>query len=252
MRTDEHIARLRDEGRRLVDLVETADLTATVPTCPEWTVGELARHVGRVHRWATAYVRDAIPDAMSAEQEELTWGRMPEDKELPEWLRDGHHALVAALQAAPENLECFTFLPAPSALAFWARRQHHETTIHRVDAQRSVPSLTADDRVPAASAVDGVDELLCGFFSRRRNRLRSTDPQSLAVVATDTDAAWMVYFGPEGSWAELSTFPDGADASVRGTAESLYIGLWNRGELEFEGDPELISRWRELARVRWS
>src|SRR5262249_50429902 len=108
------------------------------------------------------------------------------------------------------------------------------------------------DDVPVQSAVDGVDELLCGFFSRRRNRLRSTDPRSLAVVATDTEAAWIVSFGPEGSWAESTTFPNGTDASVRGTAEALYIGLWNRGELEFEGDPELIAMWRQLAQVRWS
>jgi uncharacterized protein (TIGR03083 family) len=196
-------------------------------------------------------VQNAIADAMSAEQEEASWGAMPDDSGLAEWLRQGHRNLVATLDAAPENLECFTFLPAPSPLAFWARRQHHETAIHRVDVQRSLKA-PADDAIPAQSAADGVDELLCGFLSRRRNRLRSMEQRTLSVLASDLDAAWTVYFGPEGSWAEASTVVDGADASVRGSAEALYVGLWNRGELEFDGDPELIGMWRELARVRWS
>lgn len=32
-------------------------------------------------------------------------------------------------------VDCWTFLDAPSPLAFWARRQAHETAIHRADAQ---------------------------------------------------------------------------------------------------------------------
>ena len=35
----------------------------------------------------------------------------------------------------PTTCECWTFLPAPSPRAMWARRQAHETAIHRVDAQ---------------------------------------------------------------------------------------------------------------------
>ncbi len=33
-------------------LVDSADLTRTVPTCPDWTLRQLATHVGRAHRWA--------------------------------------------------------------------------------------------------------------------------------------------------------------------------------------------------------
>ena len=62
-------------------------------------------------------------------------GRGPADAGLIAAYRDGHAALVAALRDADPDLECATFMPAPSPLAFWARRQAHETAIHRYDAQ---------------------------------------------------------------------------------------------------------------------
>ena len=59
-------------------------------------------------------------------------------RRTPTWpagSRQGCADLVAALAAAPDDLECWTFLPAPSPRAMWARRQAHETAIHRVDAE---------------------------------------------------------------------------------------------------------------------
>src|SRR5207253_4063893 len=58
--------------------------------------------------------------------------KWPADAALLAWFRDGHAALVGTLESAPPDLKCFTFLPAPSALAFWARRQAHETGIHQI------------------------------------------------------------------------------------------------------------------------
>ena len=34
------------------DAIVGADLTAPVPTCPEWTVRDLVTHVGSGHRWS--------------------------------------------------------------------------------------------------------------------------------------------------------------------------------------------------------
>ena len=49
--------------------------------------------------------------------------------------------LIEALDSASPDLEAWTFLPAPSPLAMLARRQAHETAIHRYDAESA-----ADDR----------------------------------------------------------------------------------------------------------
>jgi hypothetical protein len=61
----------------------------------------------------------------------------PGDDELPGWFREGHASLVRVLEAADPDMTCWTFLDAPSSVAFWARRQAHETAIHRVDAEQA-------------------------------------------------------------------------------------------------------------------
>lgn len=40
-----------------------ADVTAAVPSCPDWTVRDLVAHLGTVNWWAGQTVRDATPDA---------------------------------------------------------------------------------------------------------------------------------------------------------------------------------------------
>src|SRR5262249_34920297 len=138
---------------------------------------------GEVHRWATAIVRDRLqrPDVP-----EPVW---PDDDELVSWFRDGCAALVGVLEGADADLDCFAFLPAPSPVHFWARRQAHETGIHRADAEGAVGLVTQFD---AGVAVDGIEEMLYGFASRSRSKLRSPAPVTLGMTTTDADAAWRV------------------------------------------------------------
>lgn len=166
----DHVAVLASEGALMRAAVARGDLDGVVPSCPDWTVRELARHLGRVHRWAAANVELARPTPLTDEEQEAAWGAMPSDGELADWYRDAHARLISALTAAPADIACWSFLPAPSPLAFWARRQAHETAIHRIDAQQATGAV---DPVPADFALDGIDELLCGFYGRPGRRLRS-------------------------------------------------------------------------------
>jgi len=250
MQIQEHVAALRREGELLAKAAEVAAPGDRVPTCPDWTVRELVRHVGRVHRWAGTYVREARSSAMSPDEEEQAWGPMPDDAGLASWFRDGLGTVVQALEQAPQDLECWSFLPAPSPLAFWARRQAHETAIHRADAESACGEVTGHE---VDFAVDGVDELLVGFFSRPRNRLRSDATRTLAVTATDADASWLIHIGPDGGRAERGVRQ--ADCELRGPASDLYLGLWNRrsvDDLETAGDVTLLELWREKATVHWA
>lgn len=252
MRTDEHIAFLRAQGDQLVTLLSGADLDTKTPTAPDWTLGELARHTGRVHRWAGTTVRDAVDHEPTEDEQAEWWGAMPADPEVVGWVQAGLDLLVGTLSTAPPDLACWSFLPAPSPLAFWARRQAHETTIHRVDAEVAVTGMVGEP-VPAEFAVDGVNELLLGFYGRPRNRARSEQPRTLGLIATDTDAAWLIRLTPDGARNEQVT-PDAAaaaDATVSAPAHALYIGLWNRGPLEPAGDPAALELWRQLARIVW-
>lgn len=250
MRIEDHIAALRHEGHLLVAAVARADLDAVPATCPEWSVRELAHHMGRVHRWAATYVGGARPTMMSPEEDERCWGPMPSDANLVDWLRTGHADLVTALEQAPADLQCWSFLAAPSPRAFWARRQAHETSIHRVDAQGVLGSV---DAVAPSFAADGIDELLLCFFSRPRNRLRLPEPRRLVVTATDAGLSWMVHIGPDGARAERGSGP--ADAEIAGPAAELYYALWNRrplASLDLAGDKELVDVWQAKARILWT
>jgi uncharacterized protein (TIGR03083 family) len=244
----EHIEALQREGDLLATTVAGMDPDTPIPTCPDWVMRDLVRHVGSVHRWAAAHVaqRRAEPiDAVDA-----VVGELPGDDRLVDWFREGHAALVATLQGAEPDVACWTFLPAPSPLAFWARRQAHETGIHRVDAESPGGSITA---FRPAAAVDGIDELLFGFASRRGGRLRADPARTLHLHCTDVEGEWLVRIGPEGG-AEVSREHAKGDCAVRGSASDLYLLVWNRrgrDGLQVFGDDAILDLWRESLRVRW-
>jgi uncharacterized protein (TIGR03083 family) len=248
-----HIEAIRHEGELMARATAQTDPDAYVPTCPEWAARDLVRHMGGVHRWATGYVADRRTNVWDVDLDEVV-GTWPEDAALAGWLREGCSTLADALAAAPDDLECWTFLPAPSPRAMWARRQAHETAIHRVDAE--LASRTAVTAFAPAFAADGVDELLTCFVPRRSTKLVAESEATLLVQCTDNDAGWVLRIGPGG----VSTAPapgggkDG-DCSVGGTATDLYGALWSRSgpeELTIRGDTAVLELFLDTVHVRWS
>ncbi|GGS78369.1 hypothetical protein GCM10010156_41320 [Planobispora rosea] len=241
---------MRDAGVRMAEAASQAGLDAPVPTCPGWTVRDLLGHTGGVHRWATAYVATGKAEPFT-DEEETEFFSCPADDTLISWFRDGHAALVGTLEQADPDLACWAFLRAPSPLAFWARRQAHETTIHRVDAESATGKITPID---PALAADGVDELFDGFYARPRGRLVADPPVSLAVRATDRAASWTIRVEPDGRTVTPGARDD-ADCVISGPAAELYLLLWNRadaGGLDVRGDRDVLALWREKARILWS
>lgn len=242
MEIPEHLAVLRVEGDRLAAAAARTRLDTPLPTCPRWRMRDLLRHIGEVHRWATVVVAERRTQPAG----ERT-GPWPQDAALVEWFREGHRQLVAALESAPADLACWTFLRAPSPLAFWARRQAHETAIHRADAESPAGEMTP---VTAATAVDGIDELLRGFLSRRGSRLRTDPPRTLHLRADDARAGWLVVLGEHG--VEVREEGVTAACEVVGAASDLYLLLWNRRGpegLTVRGDAGVLDAWRETVRI---
>ncbi|MEU0980628.1 maleylpyruvate isomerase family mycothiol-dependent enzyme [Streptomyces griseus] len=249
MQIAEHIASLSGEGRLLAAAAERAGPGASVPTCPGWQIRHLLRHTGMVHRWAAALVAEGRTTYQPAGTEPALDGT-----ELLDWFRAGHRRLVSTLEEAPADLDCWTFMPAPSPLAFWSRRQLHETTVHRVDAESALGGALTP--VSAGRAVDGIDELLIGFHARPTSKVRSTKPRVLRVRATDTDATWTVRISQDPPRAVRSEAGAGADDDVdcelSGTAEGLYLALWNRlplTALTLRGDRSVARIWTDNSAV---
>ncbi|MER5203424.1 maleylpyruvate isomerase family mycothiol-dependent enzyme [Streptomyces sp. NPDC002825] len=248
MKITEHIEALDAAGRGLADAAAEAGLDAEVPTCPGWQVRDLVRHTAMVHRWATTFVAEGRTEFHPGDGETALDG-----EELLTYFREGHARLVAALRAAPETLECWSFLPAPSPLAFWARRQAHETTVHRADAESALP--TGPGPVDPAVAADGVDELFVAFHARDRSRVHTPEPRTLRVRATDTGDVWTVHLSPTAPpRTERGTTPP-ADTELTGPAARLYLTLWNRLPLDsitLAGDEDLARLWRETSAITWN
>lgn len=242
-----HIHALDEQGRALATAVGDAGMAAAVPTCPGWTVRRLVEHLGKVHRWAATYVREGRAAFGGGSARMAT---PPPVDDLLDWFVEGHAALVGSLRAAPADLDCWTFLRAPSPLAFWARRQAHETAIHRADADAACGVVPTYE---AAFAEDGIGELLEGFYSRKGGSLLADPPCSLLVVPTDVDSRWHVAINPDGRRVTVDANAP-ADCTIRGSAADLYLLLWNREpakQPEVTGDLAVMRLWRERARVRW-
>ncbi|MFI5685344.1 maleylpyruvate isomerase family mycothiol-dependent enzyme [Streptomyces sp. NPDC051636] len=244
MDTAEYLRTLDREGRLLAAAAAEAGTAAKVPTCPEWQVRDLLRHTGAVHRWAAGFIADGLTEPRPI-------GDAPDldGDQLVTWYRDGHRRLVDALADASPDTACWTFHPAPcpSPLVFWTRRQAHETTVHRYDAE-SARDGTASP-IATEFAVDGIDELLRGFHARPRSRVRTEAPRVLRARALDANAVWTVRLS-ERPPATSRDESGEAETELAGPADRLYLALWNRLPVPtVTGDTALGALWREKSAI---
>jgi uncharacterized protein (TIGR03083 family) len=248
MEMHEHVTWLRRDGELLAAATEAGGPDAEVPTCPGWKIRDLVHHVGGIHRWATGYIAEQRAERVDARLAEVV-GAWPDDQDLVEWFRAGHARLVETLETSDPAVACWSFLPAPSPLAFWARRQAHETAIHRVDAESALGSITPCD---PAFAADGIDEMLFGFAARPRRDIPTTSRRTMALHAPDAGRSWLVRIDPDR--VESSSEGGEADFDVSAPASDLYMVLWNRRAVDglaVTGDRGALALWQETIRIRW-
>jgi uncharacterized protein (TIGR03083 family) len=246
---DVYLKHIAQQSEALRAAAVAAGPEAPVPTCPGWTVHDLVRHVARVHGWAgIALLADpagappARPSPPQGWDELLTW-----------W--DGRSAaLIATLGERGPHAPAWVFTPTgPRIAAFWARRQAHETAIHRLDAEHahvgsdlptSVPTLVYDTEF----AADGIDEALTVSILLRALRVPITVQGVVLFHAADAGHAWMMHLHPGkppvvGSPADHPAID--ADATVVGTADAVYRAVWGRPSTAVRGgDQALIDALR--------
>jgi uncharacterized protein (TIGR03083 family) len=255
MEITEHITAVGQEAKLFAEAAEQGGLDVEVPSCPGWNMRELLRHLSEIHLWAAGIIAERTtklwPDDISEHTE--SWPDLavfwPDDNELVNWYLDTNANLVSTLESALPDLDCPTFLPAPSPRAMWARRQAHETAIHRFDAENAAGIASGFN---PAFASDGIDEMLMGF-APRRDEFPLERTKAMLFNATDTDDRWLVTLGPDGISTTRGDGP--ADVTVSGVASDIYLAVWNRGEdsdVTVTGESELLETWHNNNRIRWS
>ena len=247
---DLYYAEIAASTATLAAVVDSADPDLAIPTCPDWTLRQLATHLGRAQRWATEIV--AARSDKFIEFRSVPDGKLPADKtEHGRWLTAGAARLVGTLRDAGDD-RVWTF-GTMSPASYWARRMSHEVMVHSADAHIAVGAPIA---MPAELAADAIDEWLIVMgpllADQPDRRLAALPPgRSLRVQATDQDLAvpgeWLITH-PDGQGLRVSQEPGEADATLSGHAADVLLVLVGRRPasdkaVNITGDQELLTSW---------
>ncbi|MFI7205387.1 maleylpyruvate isomerase N-terminal domain-containing protein [Micromonospora aurantiaca (nom. illeg.)] len=233
-----------DRSAAFRDAVAAApDLDAPVLTCPEWTLFDLARHIGEGRRsWAATVAAGpgasgrAAPGGPGAPRERTA---------LRDWLAESTEQLLVALRDAGPDRGCWTWWDtsqSPQTCGAVARHQLQEIAVHTYDAQLTVG---APQPLPVEVALDGVEDFL--FTCCATSVAWPYEPAVLDYHVTE-GGSWRTRLSPEG--ARVTRLPAGAgaepaDTAARSTAGDLVLAFYGRiplDSLAIEGDRRVLDR----------
>ncbi|MGC2167495.1 MAG: maleylpyruvate isomerase family mycothiol-dependent enzyme [Acidimicrobiales bacterium] len=228
------------EVDRFADGYASADRSARVPSCPDWSVQDLARHLGTIHRWATTLVAERASARISR-------ANMLFDDDVidDQWIREGGEALVEVLRAADPDESMWAW-GVDQHVRFWSRRQLHETFVHRLDLELATGTLSVVD---PDVALDAVDEFLA-------NMVCDTDIALTARSGRGSEFLRFRSIRPEGQWSVrlhesgYEFIDSGCDPGVElsGTPGDVVNVLLRRRDLAevavaVSGDRSLLEYW---------
>ncbi len=240
-------AELVSSAVALAAVVRDAGPAHPVPTCPQWTMADLARHVGVALRWGAVMVRERVTAPPSQRADDT-----PPDAELATWITDTATVFDDAVREAGPDAAVWTWSTEQTA-GFWLRRLTHDVLVHRLDAELAVgrsPLVAAD------LAAGGVSDLLAciaalsvSHADRVFGGLRGAG-ETLHFHATDDG------LGEAGEWF-VRRLPTGVewehghrkgDVAVRAAALDLLLVLNRRtpptpDRVTVIGDASLFAHW---------
>ena len=238
----------------LSDLLRGADLSVSVPTCPDWTLAQLIRHIGGNLRSVDLAVGSGTPVADPTRVPGVAGPEGDDPAALGAWLADAAKTSAHTLRnAGPDALAQVWVFQRRSA--FWARRAANDLVIHRADAAGTVH---ADYTVAADLGADAIEELLelisdpqVAASSPRLAELRGQGT-SIHLHATDTPASlaaeWRIELGPDGfTWRRGH---QRATVALRGPLADILRVFHRRlppdsQRVEVVGDATLLDFWLE-------
>ncbi|MET9088210.1 maleylpyruvate isomerase family mycothiol-dependent enzyme [Streptomyces sp. NPDC004237] len=251
-----HLRRLIDE--RSADfraaVASAPSLDVPVPTCPEWTLFDLAEHLGGGDRFWAAVVgagpADGPPARAVAERAAVAAPR--EREALLAWLAESTRLLLSALREAGEDRGCWTWWGAsqsPRNSGAVARHRVQETAVHTYDAQ---VAQGAPRPLPDEVALDGLDEFLSTCVATPAAWPHK--PTSFDFHAAE-GRSWRLTVDGDGARAArlpatvtvTGESPDAPGVSARATAGELVLFLYGRipaDSVRIDGDGGLFDLLR--------
>lgn len=237
------LTRLDADFRRLASVC-AGQADAKVPTCPEWTIDDLVRHVAMVYLHKAECMRlNAFPKPWPPDHSA--------EPALP-LLERAYADLTAEFAARAPSSPAATWFDPDQTVGFWIRRMAQETVIHRIDAELAAGADSLP--IPDDLALDGVDELLKIFLAWPSRKWPDEFAEPLAagpgaVGVTAGLTRWLVKWNPSGVDAEISDEPSAA--AVSGSPEAVLRWLWRRadGGVRIDGDQAQVEQMRQLLRA---
>lgn len=227
MSKDLHHHELETQAAALRNAALRAGPSAAVATCPGWDVLRLVQHLGRMYALANTALQQApggeprAPRPPAEFDDALTWW----DQQFVELTEH-----LSKLDPAESVWSYFR----GGTIESWLRRMTHETAMHRLDAEhaqsRLGPAGVHELVFGPELAADGVDEVL-GVLVPAHEEWDDHDLQGRVLFhAADAERSWLIEFQPRqaprvGPPADTALE---ADATVAGTADSLYRHAWGR------------------------
>ena len=233
----EYVASIRQDGEAILAAARYG-VDEHVPTCGDWTVGNLLTHLGRVYNRAATVVSERLTTQLDFPPDP------PEGTDPIGYVADALDDLVAALTSADPDTPVWNRFPEPQTASFWARRMAHESAVHRYDAQLAHGVAQPID---ADLARDGLDEMIDVLLPFVVTRDEVKLPEETYVFATTDDGSWPVRLGADGV-QRLDVAKD-PDVTVRATPSALLLAAYNRvpwTSLEVDGDLALLEQWSDL------
>ncbi|QFU86526.1 maleylpyruvate isomerase family mycothiol-dependent enzyme [Amycolatopsis sp. YIM 10] len=229
MNREQYRAELERYGTALA--AAATDLSRPVPSCPDWTVGDLVWHTSEVFYFWRLQLSGLLNGPDNYQEPER-----PGDDEVLDRYADNLRHLVEAVRRADPAKPVWTW-SADRTAGFVQRRMAHEAAVHAWDA---LVAAGRDEPIGRELAVDGIDEFLTHF-------LPSSPSSSLGgtvhLHATDGPGEWSIAHDGTG-WQVTRSHSKGTVA-VRGTASDLLLVLWRRravGAVETFGDTAVLDQ----------
>ncbi len=238
---------LEADYRRMREVVP-GHLDARVPTCPDWTVADLTRHVGQVYLHKVECMRDGASARRT--------GRLPgsSDEEPVALLDRAYGELVAEFTTRDPADIGRDLVCARSDGRVLVRRMAQESVIHRIDAELGAGAPVAP--VPDDLAVDGSTSSSRSSSPTPSASGPSTSPRPCRTLpgvrfliqadatADSPSVSWLVRTAPGPLHgrraAPREKLADAAepDVTISGAPTDVLRWAWNR---ETPGEPSPVT-----------